>query len=169
MNLPKIKKRRAFSCFFLKCWQCKRAWKTLHQHWLHFYCWQIQNGYVILIIHQQLATGCKLQVWGFWGVFIWFVCICWLVGFFNRTMQKKTSISMLTLQTGPPTSETGNESPTNSLFEKSKLKSFRKDIPNPLHRGFLLQTGRIKLLWKDSVGSYFGIYQFLKILRLYSS
>lgn len=126
----------------------KSSKRTLHQHWLHFYCWQIQNGYLILIIHQQLAEGCKLQVWvcffgggrrgaGFGFFFVWLV--------FNRATQKKTHTAMPALHIRPPTSEAGNGSPTNSLFEKSKLKCFREGIPNQWYQSTQSSLHRLSI------------------------
>lgn len=171
------KSGEAFSCFFfLKCWQCRRALKTLHQHWLHFYCWQIQNHYVILIIHQQLATGCKLQVWGFWGVLVWLKRV--FVGLFLLTewcRRKQAPQWWFYKQGHQPLKQEMNLLPTAYLKNQNWRVSEKTpqisgfSLHNPLYRGFLFQTGRTKLLWKDSIGSYSDIYLFLKILHPYSS
>lgn len=72
-NCQRLKREEALSCVFWECWQCRWA---LHQHWLHCHCWQTHNGTDTLVICQQLAKDCRLQVetlgifFGFFLVFL---------------------------------------------------------------------------------------------------
>lgn len=179
MDSPKIEKGRGLQLVFLKLLTMQESSKNTASALATFLLLANTELLYHFNAHQQLAKGCKLQVWRVFFLFCLFLqfgvfCLFW---FFNRTIQKKASTAMLALQLRPPTSETGNGSPTNSLIEKSKLKYFREYIPNQWYQSTQSSLHRLSIsnkqdnttLGKTTSVSILTFTCFLTILHTQSS